>query len=146
VGFQQRLKVVTQDDAHIYPPKGVGLHQHSTDAKSGRYVAGAGRVPPASHDQRGVDQRISVPEKNHVKFLPAEHARRRASGSLPPGAVQHLDRDATLWDDLGKGGSTLGFWFCRQQEGRCEEEYHHCRYGDFGPVATRLFQKRRVRS
>jgi hypothetical protein len=125
VRFQPRSKIVAEDDAYIYPPKGIGLHQHRTDAERSSDVAGPGRVTATSHYQGGINQRIGIPQEHHVEFLPSEHSGGRASGSLTPGAVQHFDRDATCRGELEMSGCSFRFRFRPQQEGpHYEKEYH----------------------
>jgi hypothetical protein len=141
-----RLEVVAENDTHVDPPERVGLDLHDAEAEGARHVSGSGGVAPSGQDPRRVDQRIGIPKKHHVQFLPAENSGGGAGGTLAPGAVQHLNRDAAVRQGLG-GSSRLRLRARpHEQAGRHDHKHYRRTGGDFAPVATRLFQKRRVRS
>ena len=59
-------KILPQDDAHIHPPKGVGLHQNFPRAEHGGYSTRPFRIAASNDHASQARRRVCVAEKHHV--------------------------------------------------------------------------------
>ncbi len=63
---EPRLKILSQDDAHIDPAKGVGLHQNFPGPEHSSYGASPLRVTAPNDHSGQARRRVSVAEKDNI--------------------------------------------------------------------------------
>jgi hypothetical protein len=59
-------KILTEDDAHVHPAKGVGLHQNFPGPEHSSYRASPLRVTPPNDHSGLARRRVSVAEKDNI--------------------------------------------------------------------------------
>ena len=63
---EARPKIFSQDDAHIDPAKGVGLHQNLPSPEHSSYGASPLGVTASNDHSRETRRRVSVAEKDNI--------------------------------------------------------------------------------
>jgi hypothetical protein len=66
---EARPKIFSQDDAHIYPSEGVGLHLNLPSPEHSSYGASPLGVTASNDHSRDTRRRVSVAEKDNIDAM-----------------------------------------------------------------------------
>jgi hypothetical protein len=148
MNLQLRPKILSQNHGDVDSTEGIHLDPDRAGSERGRHVAGADGVAPAGDDLGRARERIGIPQEHYVQAAATEHSGGRPRCALAPSSVEHLDGDSlTRCGHERRSRTRHRFGGGPEEESSAgSEQDQSSTYRKPAPVATRLFQKRRVGS
>jgi hypothetical protein len=88
---QVRLKIVSEDDTHVHPAKGIKFNPHPSTAHCRRDSASPIGVAPTRQHLSQPGKRVRIPKEYNVETLASEQAGGGTGRALSAGTIQHFD-------------------------------------------------------
>ena len=140
-------KILPEDDAHIHPAQGVGLHRDFPRPKHGCYSTRPLRVAASNDHLCQTRRRVCVAEKHHVHAMRSQHSRSGPGCPLPLSTVQYLHHKTALHRRNGEGMIGFRGALGAQQEPRYGYQNQYSgRQREPDPAGAKLFQNLTVGS